>query len=235
MDPVLFKLGMFEIRYYGLVYVLGFLLIYYILNKNRDKLNFSKKTLENYIFYLILSVVFFARIFHFFGDLSFYFDNPLEVFKFWNGGMSFFGGLFGTILFSYYFCRKNDIDFYRLAEVIVVPILFILGLGRLANFANGELLGTFSNNIFSINGRHPYVLYSAVKRFFLFGVFFYLSKKNFKKGFLFWLFIFSISLGRFFLSFFRDNPRIFYLTGWQYLSLGLVVISLTVLIKKYWK
>jgi len=96
INPVLLSFGPFEIRYYGLVWVLGLLLVYYFLNKSREKLEMSKEDLESYVLYLVLGILIGARLFHvLFSDPSFYFSNPIKIFAFWEGGVAFHGGLVG--------------------------------------------------------------------------------------------------------------------------------------------
>src|SRR3989344_4687796 len=98
IGPVLLKIGAFEIRYYGLVYVLGFLLVYYFLYKNKEKLNFSKDDIDEYLIYLVLGTVIGARILHVIIEYPYYLNDLKRIFYFWEGGMAFFGGLLGSIL-----------------------------------------------------------------------------------------------------------------------------------------
>ena len=236
LDPVLLKFWIFEIRWYGLVYVLGFLLIYYILIKKRDKFELSRDDVDKYIFNLVLGTVIGARLFHvLFSEFSFYLNNLIEIFKFWNGGMAFFGGLLGAVLVTYRFCKNKDINFLKLGDLLVIPIALILGLGRIANFINAELVGTVSNFSLCVEFdgvcRHPYQLYSAFKRFLVFGVLILLNTKERKEGYIFWNFIFLLGIGRFLVDFFKEGSNF---VG-QYLSLIMAAIALYFLIKDYWK
>lgn len=231
LDPVLFQLGSFQIRYYGLVWALGFLITYYYVLKSRDKLNVSKEKLENYLVYLILSVVLGARIFHvLFVDFNYFLSNPLRIFAIWEGGVSFFGGLFGAVLISVWYFRKHKIDFYKVGDVIVLPVALALALGRIANFINGELWGVSTNISWCVlyDGicRHPYQLYEASGRFLSFFVLLFLNSKKLKGGIVFWSFIFLFSLSRFINEFFRDDLKILFdLSGWQFVSLLLILVS----------
>ena len=177
LDPVLFSLGHFQIRYYGLVWVLGFFLVNNFLNRaiKEGKIEFPKKEFENYMIYLILSVVIGSRLFHvLFVDFNYYLSNPSRIFALWEGGVAFFGGLLGAVLISYWYFKKHKIDFYKVADVIVLPLAFVLALGRIANFINGELWGIVTSVDWCVvyNGvcRHPYQLYEAIGRFFSFFV-----------------------------------------------------------------
>lgn len=241
IDPTLFSIGPFEIRYYGLVYVIGFLLIYYILSKKRQELKLTKKDIDNLVLYLILAVVVGSRLFEvLIWNPAYYFANPLKIFAIWEGGMALHGGIIAICLVGYYFCKKKKISFAKLADILVIPAVFILALGRIANFINAELVGIITNlpwcvKFPNIEGcRHPVQLYGAAGRFVLFGYLIALKKlKKFKDGFLFWNFILFMAIGRFFCDFLRQDPRLLGLSMGQYLSIIMFAIASYVLIRHY--
>ncbi|MBU2639629.1 MAG: prolipoprotein diacylglyceryl transferase [Nanoarchaeota archaeon] len=240
IDPVLLKIGIFEIRWYGLVYVLGFLLVYFLLNKYRNRVGLNEEDVESYVFYLILGTVIGARLFHvFIWDFSYYSNHVLDIFKLWEGGMAFCGGFFGSILTSYIFCKKKKISFLKLGDVVVIPAILALSLGRIANFVNQELWGTVTNFKYCVDFdgecRHPYQIYSAIKRFFIFVVLFSLNLKKRKDGLIFWSFICLTSFGRFFLDFLKDETKYLSLTIAQYFSIIVFIISFYILIRDYWR
>ena len=241
INPTLLSLGPLEIRFYGLVFAIGFLVSYFVLNNYRKKgdLNISKADLDNYIIYLILGVVLGARLFHLLWDLNFYISNPLQIFAIWRGGLAFHGGLIGIVLVSYYFCKKKNISFWKLADILVLPAALFLAFGRIANFINGELWGTITNApwCFQFKGaegcRHPSQIYGAIKRFSIFFILIILSKKKHKDGFIFWVFILLMGLGRTILDYFREDPRFLTLSFGQYQSLAMFLVAAFVLIKYY--
>ena len=157
----------------------------------------------------------------------------------WNGGLSFHGGLLGAIVSSLIYCKIKNIGFYTLADILVIPSALFLALGRIANLINQEILGKITSSSFCINFeglegcRYPIQVYSAIGRFALFLILFKLQKTGKKQGFLFYIFIFLISLGRFLLDFFREDVLYFYLTMGQWFSLILVLVSGFILAKKY--
>tara|TARA_Y100000034_G_C6867989_1_gene395811 strand:- start:382 stop:1134 length:753 start_codon:yes stop_codon:yes gene_type:complete len=242
LNPVLFSFGHFQIRYYGLAWVLGVLIIYYFLNKNRDRLEISKEKVDDYLLYLIFGVFIGARLIHvLFSDFSFYSDNLLRIFYFWEGGIAFHGGLLGGILSTYYFVKKNSISLWKLADVIALPLALVLGIGRLANFINGELYGVVTDVSWCVNFplidgcRHPTQIYESLSNFFIFGVLFYFSKREHKRGFIFWLFIVLIGIFRFLISFIRVDDKFLGLSDGQYFSLIMILIGGYVLFKHYRK
>ena len=229
IDPVFFHIGPLEIRYYGLVYVFSFLLMYFIVRKNHKRLNLSKDAVDSLVMYAFIGMLIGARLFHFlFSDMLTLLRNPLELFMIWHGGMSFFGGLIGGALAVYLFTRKHKINFYQL-DMLVIPITLILVIGRFANFINGEIVGTITNLpwCFYFPGyagcRHPYQLYASFSHLILFFILL-IGKKVKQKGFLFWLFVTGYSGIRFITDFLRDEPRFISLTVWQYFCiLGFIV------------
>lgn len=187
IDPTLFTLFGFEIRYYGIIYVIGFILLWWFLNKKRQELNLEKKDIEDFILYSIIGVIVGARLFEILWSPSYYLSNPTAIFKVWNGGMSLHGGIIGIILAGLYFSKKKNISFLKLADLAVIPAVFGLALGRIGNFINSELVGTVTSLPWCVNFkeylgcRHPVQLYGAAGRFALFGLllYFYKSKEKY--------------------------------------------------------
>src|SRR3989344_3032080 len=136
LNPVLLKISFLEIRYYGLAYFIGFLLVFFALKKNKKELNLNDEQVYDFIFYLFIGIIFGARIFYFI------FDEPYTLI---NMPLEFFKSLTGVLIGSYLFCKKNKVDFYKLADVLVIPGTIALVLGRIANFINGEIVGTVTN------------------------------------------------------------------------------------------
>ena len=219
IDPVLLSIGNIEIRYYGLVFVFGILLVWYFLKR------YGIEKRDEVLFYLIIGMFLGAR---FFGLLS-NGVNPisLEFFKIWNGGMAFFGGLLGAILGGYYVVRKENLNFLKIADIVAVPVSFILIFGRLANYVNGELIGRGI-----CNGICPYTLIAAFLQFILFIVVFVIFLKIKRKGVTFFSFLIGYGLVRVIGDFFKEDIRLLGLTYWQYAAVILVVIGIVYLVKE---
>jgi phosphatidylglycerol:prolipoprotein diacylglycerol transferase len=170
INPEIFRIGPFAVRWYGLMYAVGFassyLLVQYQIRRqgqgsgdrgredkgqgSRGKGQESKGPrvaipeafLDSLYTYLILGLVIGARLgYVLFYDLSSYTKDPLEIFAVWHGGMSFHGGAIGTLAAGYLCCKKYSVDFWRAADLVIVTAPIGLGLGRLGNFINGELYG----------------------------------------------------------------------------------------------
>ena len=114
INPVLLSIGPFEIRYYGLFFVIGFIIAYFMLIylSKRKELSLTKDDISDFILYSIVGTIIGARIFYIiFYNLKFYISNPLQIFAIWQGGLSFHGGLVGAIIAGFIFTKKKKIHF----------------------------------------------------------------------------------------------------------------------------
>ncbi len=219
-DPVLLDFGIIAVRWYSLSYIFGILIGWWYgkkiitrlfgIEKGKSKLNLF----DDLITYLIVSLVVGGRLgYVFFYNFSYYLSNPLDIFKIWEGGMSFHGALIGiivgTFLFSYLRKIKKLIFLDIIACVSPIGIFF----GRIANFINGELVGKATTvpwavvfpNVDQIP-RHPSQLYEAFFEglilFFLLNVF--MSKQNYKIGKCSYMFLILYGVFRIISEFFRE-------------------------------
>ncbi|MGM5484827.1 MAG: prolipoprotein diacylglyceryl transferase [Nanobdellota archaeon] len=216
LDPTIFSLGPIEVRYYGLVYALGFLIAYWLLRRYRDDIGLKEKDIDTLLVYLMIGMLAGARIFEaVFWQPSYYLSDPLRIFYIWEGGMAFHGGLIGMGIGAYIFSRKKGKSFLRIADLLSLPGVLFLGIGRLANFVNGELPGRIAENLpwcvkfpYHEGCRHPSQLYEAFKRFLVFGILILLRRNAWKAGFIFWNFLFLDNLGRVITDIWRDDPSI---------------------------
>lgn len=193
IDPVLLSLGPLQIRWYGLMYVLGFGASYFLVKK-QIRLHQDTRLahhFENLNFVLILGVIVGGRLgYVLFYNFSFYMENPLQILATWQGGMSFHGACLALIITGWLFCRATKLPFWRTADIYVVTIPIGLGLGRLGNFINGELFGRATDvpwaMVFPAGGpqaRHPSQIYEALlEGFVLFTLLWLVKNKPYRKG-----------------------------------------------------
>ncbi len=190
------------------------------------QIGLQSQTLQDLIFWLAVGLVAGARlgyiIFYQYPFLDFYLSHPIEIIAIWKGGMSFHGGLIGTILAGYIFCRSRRLPFWAVADCVIVTAPIGLGLGRIGNFINGELFGRISSvpwaMVFPRGGpfpRHPSQLYEAIgEGLILFLILWNLQKRNLPDGSLCALFLILYGIIRFFLEFFRQpDPQIGFIFG----------------------
>src|SRR3989344_3396412 len=235
LDPVLLHLGPISIRYYGIAYALGFLFAWWWLKRaiKIGTLKLTDKQVEDLIFWLMIGVVAGARLGHvLFWNFPYFLANPLKIFAVWEGGMAFHGGLIGALLAGWRYCRKQKLNFLRLADVLIIPATFALALGRVANFINGELYGPITNvpwcvNFPGVEGcRHPYQLYAAFARAAIGCLLILFSQRKHRDGTILWLFLLLESITRFSLDFLREDARWFSLSTGQYLSIAVFAFAI---------
>ena len=171
IDPVILSLGIFDIRWYSLAYIAGFIIGSIIIKYlNKKLLNIlSNKQIDSFFIWSILGVIIGGRVgYVLFYQTSYLFTNPIYILKIWTGGMSFHGGLIGIIISMYLFCKKNNIQFFFLSDLVSIVAPIGLFFGRIANFINNELYGKITNFPFAmiypeidLQPRHPSQLYEA--------------------------------------------------------------------------
>ena len=149
-DPVLIDLGIFQIRWYSIAYILGIIMGWIYANKiikstSDNKYNFKQvtnKQFDDLIIYLIIGIILGGRLgYVIFYNLDYYSQNFLEIFSIWKGGMSFHGGLLGVVISTIIFSKKEHINFFKFSDIISCVAPIGIFLGRIANFINGELYG----------------------------------------------------------------------------------------------
>ena len=243
-DPVAFQIISFEIRWYSLAYILGIIIGWILCKKIFIKNLDINQKFDDYITYLIIGIIIGGRLgYVLFYNFGYYINNIIDIFKIWQGGMSFHGGLLGVIASSYIFAKKNNQNpFFYLDQVSLVAPVGIF-FGRLANFINSELYGTTTNVPWSVIfikvdnlSRHPSQLYEAIlEGVILFLILIYFINKNFlkKPGLISGLFLIFYSLFRFLVEFFRaPDEQIGYLlldlTMGQIISLLFALIGITI-------
>jgi phosphatidylglycerol---prolipoprotein diacylglyceryl transferase len=251
LNPVLLSLGPFEVRWYGLAYVFGalFSLWWLLYWQKKGVLKLSRDEVWDFIFYGLVGVLIGARLFMIIWEPGIYLLHPLELLYVWKGGMSFHGGFVGLIVGGWLFCRRRKVSFLKMADLMSFPALLALGLGRLANFMNGELVGRVFDGKWCVvfpgyddSCRHPSTLYAAGKRFMVAGWLYFLNMKSvilgFKEGFIFWNFVLFEGFGRFMVDFYRYDELYIGLSLGQWMSLMMVVVAAGVLMARYkseWK
>ena len=233
IDPVAFSIGSLEIRWYGIIFALGFFFGAIIAGRYAVKKGISKDDVYDFFTWLIPGVIIGSRIGHVIPRWDYYSENLLQVFAVWNGGLAFHGGLAGAAIVGWYYCRKRKIHFLDMADILALPLAIGLGFGRLANFINQELYGTITDvalgvEFDSVDGkRHPVQIYSAMKDFFIAFVLFFVWKiKGLPRGFVFFSFLIMYSFLRFFIEFYREWERpLLGLTYPQMINIGIFFIS----------
>ncbi len=235
IDPDIIRIGPVAIRWYGMMYALGFAASYFLVKYQIKNQNLKGKTkqqaeampsqlfLDSLYTFLILGLVLGARLgYVLFYDLQTYVRNPLEIFAVWHGGMSFHGGMVGCLVAGYLCCLKYRVDFWKTADLVIVTAPIGLGLGRIGNFINGELFGRVTDvswgMVFPDGGplpRHPSQLYEfLLEGVLLFLILWTVKNKKLTPGVLSGLFLVFYGVFRFSVEFFREpDPQLGFIAG----------------------
>ncbi len=227
MNPTIFMIGNFPIRWYGTMYIVAFTIVYLMTNwrLKHDQLNYSKEFVSNVITWAILGLLLGGR----FGYVLFYnfqsfLSDPLSLIspfarirgelKFTGiAGMSYHGGVIGIAVAWLIFARKNKISVFKIADLIIPAIPLGFMFGRLGNFINGELYGRVTEAAIGMHFpsatagilRHPSQLYEAFfEGLVLFAIVWPLRNKKLFVGFISGLYIFGYGFFRFFIEFYRE-------------------------------
>ena len=218
IDPVILSLGIFDIRWYSLAYIAGFIIGLIIIKYlNKKLLNIlSNKQIDSFFIWSILGVIIGGRVgYVLFYQTSYLFTNPIYILKIWTGGMSFHGGLIGIIISMYLFCKKNNIKFFFLSDLVSIVAPIGLFFGRIANFINNELYGKITNFPFAmiypeidLQPRHPSQLYEAflegIILFIILLTYFYKTKSDLTIGKISGLFLILYATFRILIEFLRE-------------------------------
>jgi phosphatidylglycerol:prolipoprotein diacylglycerol transferase len=237
MDPTLFSIGSFELRYYGLMYIVAFALTYVLLFYRCRKDGFDEYTTEriqDLMVWFILGTILGGRLgYVLFYDFSYFAAHPLKIilpFEFEGGfrftgisGMSYHGGLLGVVAAGYLFSRRHKLSFLRMLDFVAPAAPLGYTFGRLGNFINGELFGRVTTKpwgmVFPLDPsgqlRHPSQLYEAFfEGVFLFAILWSLRNHPRVRGGLLGLYLMGYGLVRFGIEFFRQpDPHLMYILG----------------------
>jgi phosphatidylglycerol:prolipoprotein diacylglycerol transferase len=247
INPVAFSLGFLRIDWYSVAYLLGFgvvfLLLEYRIKKSENNFDFNTSKLLDLLLYSFAGLIFGARLgYVLFYNFSYYLQNPLAIISPYDPithqfigiyGMSYHGGLLGVVLFAWIFSKKNKLDVLKVADFVVPAIPAGYFFGRVGNFLNGELYGRVTQKFWGMyfptdtTGllRHPSQIYEAMLEGIILFVFLWIFRnREIFQNKLLGLYLIGYAFFRILVEFFRQpDPQIGYL--WGFLTLGQILSS----------
>ena len=248
-DPVAIQLFSLEIKWYSLAYIFGILVGWILSKKIFITDQKIREKFDDYISYLIIGLIIGGRLgYVLFYNLDYFLNNPIDIFKNWEGGMSFHGGLIGIIIVSILFAKKNNQDPFSYLDIVSLVAPIGIFFGRTANFINSELYGIETSLPWGVKFikvdslfRHPSQLYEAIfEGLILFIILIYFKKKGLdkKSGYISGLFLIFYSIFRFIIEFFRvPDEQLGYLflnlTMGQIISFIFLLIGIYLISKRY--
>jgi len=249
IDPVAFHIGRLDIRWYGLSYLFGAILVYLQLQsaRSRERTGLTVDQAQELVVYAMIGVILGGRLLFLIADvltpvsrgghdLSYYLQNPIEIIAIWHGGMAFHGGFVGALIGIWIFVRRTGTSFYRVCDEVALWMPVAIAATRCVNFINNELPGRLTDSPLGIafpypnndGYRYPSVLFEA------FGmlavavptVWLLHGWSRRRDGLVFWGFIAAYGLVRTVVEFFREPGIVFLgLTAAQYLTLAMLAIG----------
>ncbi len=216
IDPIIFSIGPIALRWYGMMYLVGFLVAMFLANKAADKSagEWTREQVSDLLFYSFLGVILGGRIgYVLFYQWEYFLADPLYLFQIWQGGMSFHGGLLGVITAVYIFARKTNKSFLIVGDFVAPLVPVGLGMGRLGNFINAELWGRQTDvpwaMVFPTDPlqlpRHPSQLYEFfLEGVVLFAIIYMITRKPRSLGLAAGTFLIGYGVFRSIVEFFRE-------------------------------
>jgi len=216
IDPIIFSIGPVALRWYGMMYLIGFLGAMLIANKAADKSQgvWTREQVSDLLFYGFLGVILGGRIgYVLFYQWEYFLADPLYLFQIWQGGMSFHGGLLGVTAAVYLFARKANKSFLSVGDFVVPLVPIGLGMGRLGNFINAELWGRQTDvpwaMVFPTDSlqlpRHPSQLYEFfLEGVVLFIIMYFVTRKPRSLGLASGIFLIGYGVFRSIIEFYRE-------------------------------
>jgi prolipoprotein diacylglyceryl transferase len=241
MDPVLATLGPLKVHWYGLLFALGFIIGFQIMQWMFKRENKNIEDLDRLLWFLLIGVIIGARLAHvIFYDPSYYFSDPIKILKIWEGGLASHGGGIGSLIGLYLFQRKTNYSYLWLLDRLAIPTALVAACIRTGNLFNSEIIGIPTTVPWAIIfervdmlPRHPAQVYEALSYLFIFIVLFILyktTKIKDKSGMLFGILLSFVFIARLFIEFVKTKQEAYdsglWLSTGQLLSIPFVLVGL---------
>lgn len=218
MHPILFKIGPLTIHTYGVLLASAFFLCLALAVRQGKKEGILPERIVDLGLYLLIAAIAGARLFYIlFINPGYYIEHPLNIFKIWEGGLVFYGGLLLGIITGIYYIKKKNLPLWKVADIFAPPAAIALAVGRLGCFSAGCCYGRPADLPWAVTFRdpdslarlniplHPTQLYESLGGLLMFLLLIIMKKKKSFDGQLFWSFVFLYSIIRFIIEFFRGS------------------------------
>lgn len=247
MNPILITIGNFEIRWYSVLIISGFILGYFIFIKECKKQKIDTTLISDYFFYLIIFSIIGARIYYCIFNLDYYLIEPLSILKIWEGGLAIHGGIIAGIVYSFIFSKIKNINLLQILDILAPALAIGQAIGRWGNFFNSEAFGPIISITslkrlyipdFVIKGmyidgnyHHPTFFYESIGCLLIFVILIFLRKKL-KKGQVAGLYFILYGIIRFLIESLRqDSLMLGNIKVAQLVSILAIIIGLYLVIK----
>ena len=219
MYPILIEFGFFKIFTYGLLVATGFLVAILLASSRAEKEGLDSQKVLDLCFYVMVSALVGARLLYVIVEYRYFLDSPLEIFKFWKGGLVFYGGLILGVLISLWYLKRNQMPMWKTADLLAPSIALGQLIGRWGCFFAGCCYGKKTDVAWGITftdprslapleiSLHPTQVYLSLNAVFIFIFLMWLSKRKVFDGQILWSYGILYSVGRFLIEYFRGDDR----------------------------
>ena len=219
MYPILIEFGFFKIFTYGLLVATGFLVAILLASSRAEKEGLDSQKVLDLCFYVMVSALLGARLLYVIVEYRYFLDSPLEIFKFWKGGLVFYGGLILGVLISLWYLKRNQMPMWKTADLLAPSIALGQLIGRWGCFFAGCCYGKKTDVAWGITftdprslapleiSLHPTQVYLSLNAVFIFIFLMWLSKRKVFDGQILWSYGILYSVGRFLIEYFRGDDR----------------------------
>lgn len=219
MYPILIEFGFFKIFTYGLLVATGFLVAILLASSRAEKEGLDSQKVLDLCFYVMVSALLGARLLYVIVEYRYFLDSPLEIFKFWKGGLVFYGGLILGVLISLWYLKRNQMPMWKTADLLAPSIALGQLIGRWGCFFAGCCFGRKTDVAWGITftdprslapleiSLHPTQVYLSLNAVFIFMFLMWLSKRKVFDGQILWFYGILYSIGRFLIEYFRGDDR----------------------------
>ncbi len=247
MNPILFSFGNIHIYWYSFILLIAFSLGFFLLLKQAEKEGISKSIIYDYACYLIPISLIGARIYYVLFEINYYIQDPLAIFRVWEGGLAIHGGILIGSIFTYFYTKKKEIPFFKMTDLLVISLILGQILGRWGNFFNGEAYGPETTYAFLhslhlpefiikgmvIDGTYyqPTFLYESLWNIVGLIILLIVKKKSHVQGTTSALYIINYGIGRFWIESLRqDSLMMGPIRVAQLVSILMIVIGIGILL-----
>ena len=246
MHPVLLEFGFFKVFSYGLLVAIAFLVAILLASSRGEKEGFDPQKILDLCFYVMVSALVGARLLYVIVEYKYFSTVPLEIFKFWKGGLVFYGGLILGVIVSLWYLKRHQMPVWKTADLLAPSIAIGQGIGRWGCFFAGCCYGVKTDVPWAISFTnpsslapldiplHPTQIYLSLNALFIFLILILLSKRKTFDGQIIWSYGILYSIGRFAIEYLRDDDRGFaverVLSTSQFVGIFIVALSLFMLL-----
>ena len=252
MHPIIFQFGKFKIYSYSLMVVIAFFCAFFYAWFEAKRLGEDRERVIDFGLLIFISAFVGARLLHILVNWRIYFRDPIRIFKFWEGGLVFYGGLILAVLVCVAYIKIFKLNLARWADILAPCAMIALSIGRIGCFLNGCCYGSpapswlpwkvvYPTNVMPLHlagvPLHPTPIYSSIGAGIIAGILFWKSRHKRFEGEIFWLMLTLYAVDRFILEFFRADPRggipSLHLSTSQIISIPCFLLGVCFLIKGY--